>query len=304
MRIKVFLNRHSGTMRTLGVEAAERVIVPELERAGHAVSVEGVTGQSLAERLDGLADAARRGVAPVDWVVVGGGDGSVNTAAARLAGTGLALGILPLGTMNLFARSLGMPLDFTAAVAAIGRAEPRPADLAEVNGIPFVHQLGFGVQPRMARLRRHGPVKGRPGKLLDTARALIQVFRRPKVLHLGLTVDGTTRTVAVTGLVVSNSLYGDGHLPYADDPADGRLGIYTSTSKAWGELVGLTTAIVRGTWKESPHVTVAEGRDLVIEGRRGHIAATIDGELDRLALPVRVTKRPGVLRVLAVAPDF
>ncbi|WP_181704720.1 diacylglycerol kinase family protein [Chthonobacter rhizosphaerae] len=298
MKIRVFLNRHSGTMRSLGIEAAERVIIPELERAGHAVTVEGVTGESLAQRLDAVVAEAKAGGGP-KAVVIGGGDGSVSTAAGRLAGTGVALGVLPLGTMNLFARSLGMPIDFEEAVRTLATAEPRPADIAEVNGRLFIHQLGFGVQPHMARVRRRALVGGKAGKLFATARALFTVFRRPRVMRLTLVEDGTETPVAATGLVVSNSLYGAGHLPFADDPADGRLGVYVCTSRAFGDLLQLTTAVVRGTWRDDPRISVTSATDLVIKGRSSTLAVTVDGELERVDLPARVMKRPGALTVLA-----
>src|SRR5262245_61278994 len=78
-------------------------------------------------------------------LLVGGGDGTVSTAAALFTGEKIALGILPLGTMNLFARALGIPLKLGQAVEAVIAGTKQKIDVGEVNGRIFVHHVTLGL---------------------------------------------------------------------------------------------------------------------------------------------------------------
>ena len=117
-----------------------------------------------------------------DVVVVAGGDGTVGTAAAALAGTGRALGIIPLGTLNHFARDAGIPGDAGQAVATIVHGRRKTVDLAEVNGRIFVNNSAVGLYPDMVRFRdqtqaRTGHSK-RSAMLSASLRALRSFHRR------------------------------------------------------------------------------------------------------------------------------
>ena len=112
MRFIAVLNRDGGTLRTVDLEDFERRLTATIEHAGHQIAVEVVSGSAVEKALAKAADAG------VDVVIAGGGDGTVSVAAAALMNMSTALAILPAGTMNLFARSLGIPLALDAAVAA------------------------------------------------------------------------------------------------------------------------------------------------------------------------------------------
>lgn len=301
MRVTAILNRDAGTMRRLDREAARAAVADALAGAGHAATV------AVLPAAD-IGDAVRRAVAAdAEAVVVGGGDGTASSAAAILAGTGVALGVLPLGTMNLTARSLGLPLDLEAAAAAVAVGRIVDADLAAVGDRPFLHQLSIGLQPMMVRLReRQGAYGSRLGKMLATARALRTVLRRPPVLALALDEDGRRHTVETAGLIVTNNPYGEGHLPYADDPATGLLGLYDVRSSRWTDLVQLVAEILWGTWQRDRNVAARTAAAVTIAAAGGggpaSLAATVDGELVRLDLPFTVTKRTKALRLIA-APD-
>ena len=125
------------------------------------------------ERLDdALSD-------PDAVVIVGGGDGTLRAAAARLAGTGRTLGILALGTRNLLAKDLNLPLDPEEAAATLARAEVREIDLGEVNGHIFTCQSILGapsaVFARKARARRDSFWR----KQLAMFRGLVSALRHP-----------------------------------------------------------------------------------------------------------------------------
>lgn len=87
----------------------------------------------------------------VDSVIVGGGDGSLNAAASGLVATGLPLGVLPLGTANDFARTLGIPFDLKNAISVIVAGHRRAVDLGKVNGHLFFNVSSIGFSAALAR---------------------------------------------------------------------------------------------------------------------------------------------------------
>jgi hypothetical protein len=115
-----------------------------------------IDGPSVVVRA--LQMLAKRG--EIDAVVVGGGDGSVRTVASVLADTGVPLGVLPLGTLNHFARDLGIPLDVEAAAETIAKGDVRVVDLAKANGEIFINNASIGIYPYLVIARER---QGRPG---------------------------------------------------------------------------------------------------------------------------------------------
>src|SRR5271166_1000269 len=97
--------------------------------------------------------AARAARANSQAVVAGGGDGTVNAVAGALVATDTALGVLPMGTLNHFAKDLGIPLDLEAAARNVFIGDIAKVDVGEVNGRVFVNNSGIGLYPRIVRER-------------------------------------------------------------------------------------------------------------------------------------------------------
>jgi diacylglycerol kinase family enzyme len=125
MRFAAVLNSDGGTLRTTDLDAFSKRMAEALEAGGHKVDIDIVSGHDVAAALD---KAAARG--GVDVVLAGGGDGTISAAAARLMGREKALAVLPAGTMNLFARGLGIPQSLDAAVAAFADGKVIAVDMA------------------------------------------------------------------------------------------------------------------------------------------------------------------------------
>ncbi|KIC69475.1 lipid kinase [Pseudarthrobacter phenanthrenivorans] len=121
--------------------AAPELAVGKLQKAGLPISaVHHVrSGADLAGTLEQVVAAGH------DLVVVGGGDGTVSFAAGRLAGTGIVLGVLPLGTANDLARTLEIPAGLDAACAALADGKVVDIDLGRVNGEPFLNVASVGL---------------------------------------------------------------------------------------------------------------------------------------------------------------
>jgi diacylglycerol kinase (ATP) len=177
--------------------------VDTLERGGMRVQREICLGP------DELSATILRLAGTVDLVGLGGGDGTLNSAAPALIKTGLPLGILPLGTANDLARTLGIPTDLREAAQVIVNGHIRRIDLGEVNGKPFFNVASLGLSVRMTRELTHD-VKQRWGKL-GYAVATWRALSRLRPFSAEIRYDGQVHQVRTLQISVGNGRhYGGG----------------------------------------------------------------------------------------------
>ena len=295
MRLALLFNRHAGALRGGDADQAAEDIAATFREAGHEVAVTLAEGESIRAAIRAAASAA-----DYDAIVVGGGDGTVSFAAGAAAESGRALGILPLGTMNLFARSLAMPTDMKEAAAALARGEIRAIDIGKANGRVFVHTVGLGMHPAIVAEREKLSYGGRISKMLGSLRAWLRVLRSPRRYSLSIATDGQRTDIVTAGAVVTNNLLGKGHLPYADRLDGGVLGLYVTVARTPAELLRVTAAAATGTLADNPLVEYRQTTavDITSRSRRG-APLTIDGELLRLTGSIHIEIVPGGLKVLA-----
>jgi len=295
-RVGVVLNRGAATLKGQDGRDTAAEIRRYFKAAGHQASVKLTTGSGMGAIIDRHLKQK-----DIDVLIVGGGDGSVSSAAARLKGSNIALGIIPLGTMNLFARSLGMPLALADALAALVKAHPKPVDVAMVGDRLFLHQLSFGLQPELVKTRERMKYRSRVGKMFASVRAFLSTLRRPKQLALEIAIDGEAKVFRTPALVISNNLYGETLLPFADKVDEGVLGVYICTSRKWPDLIKLTADVMLGNWANNPCVETFAVHTVAIAplGRdRKPITASLDGELVQFIGRISVKILPRALTVL------
>jgi diacylglycerol kinase family enzyme len=275
MRFTAVLNREGGTLRTIDVDAFAERMCAMLERHRHRVDVEIVGGARLEAAL------ARAAASRADIVIAGGGDGTVSTAAAALMRKKKALAVLPAGTMNFFARGLGIPLSLDAAIEAFAEGRVRAVDMASANRRPFVHQYSIGMHAKMVDLRDNMDFTSRLGKVRASVRAALTTMLDPPTLKVALVTGDAEMLTRATALSVTNNLFGEGHLPYADHPDGGVLGIYLTVARHKRHLLRMLWCMARGRWRDNPHIEVHEsdGAVLRILSRKAARKCVIDGEL-------------------------
>ncbi|HVY19306.1 MAG TPA: diacylglycerol kinase family protein [Bauldia sp.] len=293
MKVALILNRNAGTLRTLDADKTASEIAAVFREAGHEVAIHVAEG-------NGAVAAIRRAAKEAEAIVVGGGDGTIAAAASIAAETGVTLGILPLGTMNFFARSLGIPTDMKEAAAALATAEVRAVDIGRVNGRSFIHTLSLGLHPAMVAEREKLPYGSRIGKMIGSVRAFLHVVRHPRRFFIA--IDGKDGAIEqrTAGVVISNNPLGKGHMPYADRLDQGVLGVYVTTARGWLQLARVTAAAAIGAAETHPLVAYLETPRLTVRlGRRAAVPTSLDGELVRVDGPLKVEIVPGGLKVLA-----
>jgi diacylglycerol kinase family enzyme len=297
MRFIAVLNRDGGTLRTTNLDAFCERMTATLEKAGHRVDVERVSGGDIEAAL------AKAAASRADVLLAGGGDGTASAAAGMLMGKKKALAILPAGTMNLVARGLGIPLSLDGAVQAFAEGEVVPIDVASANGHPFIHQISLGMHAKMVGLRDKMTFASRLGKMSASMRASLATLLDPPSLRVLLQIGDAEIITRATAISITNNLFGEGHLPYADQPDGGVLGVYVTVARERGQLLRFFLNAARGRWRDNPHVEIHEGEKVVLKllSRSGKRKCVIDGELLPLARETTVEIHKKVLNVLVPA---
>ncbi len=243
---------------------------------------------------------------PGTVVVAAGGDGTVNAVASMLAGTQTCMGVLAMGTLNHFAKDLGLPLEVGEAAAAIAEGEPRAVDAGEVNGKVFVNNSSLGFYPGMVLERERMKKAGR-NKWLSLLVASVRGLLRFHQLTVTITLperneDGLVRRIVRTTpfLFVGNNEYtlqgtaagtrvrlNGGRLHLALAPGATR----------WG-LLRLTVAALRNRVHEAENFESFCVEELTVELKRRTSRVSLDGELSRIKGPLHYRILPGALHVL------
>jgi diacylglycerol kinase family enzyme len=202
--------------------------------------------------------------------------------------------------MNLFARSLHLPMALDAALEALAAGQVIAVDIATANGRPFVHQFSVGIHPKLVKLRESLTYKSRLGKMLASTRAALGVaLRPPNFTTEVLTRDGLTRR-RTAGITVSNNPFDEGHLPLADRLDRGVLGIYLIAPLNALGLAKLCVSMALGKFRSLPEIADREAREVTLRfpHRKTGAVAVIDGELVNLPGRVELRVHPGELRVV------
>ncbi len=277
-----------------GAEGAEE-IEAGLRRAGLDLVVDPCDHPSH------LSELIRRRVGDVDRVIVAGGDGSISHAVQVLAEVRLALAILPLGTANNLARTVGVPLDLEDAIATAAGAHRRTVDLGRVNGRWFCTTASIGLSVQITEelspeaKRRWGPV----AYVLTAAK----VLRRSRPFRADITFEGGTRQTRTVQIVVGNGRHYGAALAVAPDATidDARLDLYSLEVHHWWELLKLAPFLKWGTHVHRREVEALRARVFEIRTRKP-MPIDLDGELGA-ETPARFEVVPRALEVFVPPPS-
>ena len=293
MRFIGVFNRDGGTFKTTDMETFSAEAEDIFREHGQMLTTRIVEGKNLVAELERAADEA-------DVLIAGGGDGTISAAAGVAFHKGIPLGVLPAGTMNLFARSLGMPMNLEDALAVLADGEIKHIDIATANGRPFIHQYAVGVHAKLVKLRSAIEYKSRIGKMMASTRAAIGALLRPPVFRADLVMARGTERRMAAGISVSNDPLEEGHVPHAEHLDAGVLGIYVVKPLSPWVLLKLFFGVMRGRWKSAPEVIEREAKEVSISfpRRKKDAMAVIDGELIKLDNTVNLKIHPGALQIV------
>ena len=239
-------------------------------------------------------------------MVVGGGDGTIAAAGARLKGTGIALGILPLGTMNMLAKDLGIPLGLDAAALALAQGEIREIDVAEVNGHVFLCNSVIGSPSWLGRHRERQRGRASLRTRLAFAIAGLRAEWRHRPMRLRVELDARRRPVRLwtRAVAVANNRYAEGFGLFMARPRldQGELALYIARRYGIWWWMRLMAGMFLGTWRGSKLVHEREAQQVTIRSPRTALRVMNDGEALVLASPLAYRIHPAALRVIVPPP--
>jgi diacylglycerol kinase family enzyme len=296
MKLIGFFNRDGGTFRTTDMDAYGAHAEQVFRDAGHDFESAIVSGSEI---VHAMQKAAKRG--DIDGIIAGGGDGTVSAAAAVAWRNDIALGVIPAGTMNLFARSLRLPLDIWQALDVLAIGEVRQVDIGSANGRPFIHQFSAGMHARMVRYRSAFNYRSRWGKMSASLRAALGVtFNPPEFDVVFEAADGVREKRRVSAISVSNNPFGPTPLLYADGLTGGTLGFYTAKPMRPLGVARLAFDMLRGKVHDNVDVEVMQTDMLKLHFPKMSSKAhcVIDGELFLLKRDVALSLHASELKVI------
>jgi diacylglycerol kinase family enzyme len=252
-------------------------------------------------------DAALRAAIAVrpDAVIVGGGDGTVRAAAALLVDTGIPLGVLPLGTLNHFAKDLKIPTDWREAVRTLAAARVHDVDVGEVNGRVFINNCSIGSYAEAIRhrdrLRRERGWQKWPAMLSAT----LATFRRLRLLDLRVASSAGERRLRTPLAVVANNRY-SGHVLEKSLRArldEGRLWFYAARAHRHAAVLRLVLQALIHRIDAADGLLAEPVTEATVDSASTPLSVAADGELVETNWPLHFRIRPRALRVLAPLPQ-
>jgi diacylglycerol kinase family enzyme len=258
---------------------------------------------TLAKSGEEMISRAERAVADgAPLVVAGGGDGTINAVASALAGGSTRLGVLPLGTLNHFAKDLKIPLDLDQAVANAVRGRPHQVDVGEVNGRIFLNNSSLGIYPDIVRDREHQQRHLGRGKWPAFGRALFAALRRFPFMSVRLKINGEEHLRRTPFVFIGNNEYLQGLTMGARERLDtGKLCLYVAQKPTRLGLLRYAAHALLGRLSEAKDFDVLSASELVIETRHHHLRVATDGEVTMMTPPLCYRSRAAALCVIVPA---
>jgi YegS/Rv2252/BmrU family lipid kinase len=292
----VLINRHGGAASRDPKIGAK--VAAALKAAGVAAKVELIDGGQCEVRAKAIAERGD------ELLIVGGGDGTIAAAASAIAGTETRLAILPLGTLNHFARDLGIPNGLEEVAKLIAAGSERRVDVGEMNGRVFINNSAIGLYPLMVVDREVQQKRLGRSKRLAMIVASLRTLARFNHSRLTLTINEETKARIDTPLLfVGNNNYrlDIGAAGQRESLDDGQLCVLVMRKKT---RRGMIAASLRALFNRARHddmVQLDGVERLRVASHRSFLAVSLDGEVVREAPPLDYRIRKRALRVIAPA---
>jgi len=295
VKIAVLMNASSGKCGD-EAEERERKIREAFQAAGVDPEIHCVEPSELTSSVAEIARGA-------DLVVAAGGDGTVSAIAAALAGGNIPLAVLPMGTLNHFARDVGMPLDLTEAAAAIVAGHTTHVDVGEVNGRVFINNSSVGLYPETVIDRDRERAKTGRGKWSAMILAALRVLHRFPLLSASITLPDR-QVVAKTPLIfVGNNEYTVNVLQLGErERLDrGRLSLYMMRCKGRLYMFWLMVRAILGRLDAVRDFEATTAKEVRVRLRQRQLKVALDGEVIQMRSPLEFRIRPRALAVIVPA---
>lgn len=293
-RICLLVNQESGRVKRdpAALETVEETLGgnAEVRRVGKGKMIEAAARRAIDEGFE--------------VVVPVGGDGTIMTVAGVAADTESALGILPMGTFNFFARGLGIPDDPSEAAKILLTGHPRAFSIGEVNGRVFLNNASLGVYPKILRARetvyrRFG--RRRIAAYWSVAKTFAR-FQRP--LSLTLDTGSETARIRTPLLFVARSAFQleEYELAGADCVENGRFAVFAAPDGNRRDLFLQAWRLIRRNMQPGEDFVLRCETEFTVDAARRKVLVACDGEKFLMRYPLSFRMRSDALKVIT-PPD-
>lgn len=291
--IVVITNASSGT-------AEDKDVLRELDEIIRSRKLDARV--DLCEKGEDLPKMARKAVEEGTRIVVaGGGDGTINAVASEVIGSRSTLGVLPLGTLNHFARDLGIPDELDKAVDVLVQGHERQIDVGEVNGKIFLNNSSLGLYPSIVTKREERQEQLGQSKWVAFMWALLTVLGRYPFHHVRMEVEGRKIDTRTPLVFIGNNIYNfDGLKMGTRERLDeGTLSLYIMHEVGRLALLWMMIRALFGALASADRFEARTATEIEITTHRPRVKVATDGEVNEVETPLSYRIRPSELRVMA-----
>ena len=257
---------------------------------------------TIARTGEELINLARRAVEEnCQPVIAGGGDGTINAVASVIVDTDKTLGVLPLGTLNHFARDLKIPLDLESAARVCLEGREARVDVGEVNGLVFLNNSSLGLYPNIVRHREKQQERLGRGKWPAFLWATLAILKRYPFLNVRLSTDDQRLIRRTPFVFIGNNEYQMESLQIGARSCldKGELSLYVAHHTGRLGLLRLGFRALFGGLRDEKDFDAVCTKEVWVETHRPkRLRVAIDGEVTVITTPLHYRTRPGTLRVL------
>jgi diacylglycerol kinase family enzyme len=297
-RVVALMNAGAGAFSHMLAEDVRRGLATSFTHHGISAAIIFTDGDNLHVAAEAALTQAKCG--DIDAVIVGGGDGSVRTVAGVLAGTGVPIGVLPLGTLNHFAKDLGIPLKVEDAAATVAAGHIQLVDIAEVNGKIFINNSSIGIYPYMVIDRERRRATRKLAKWMAMIPAFFRVlhhFPRPR---LRISAKGFERPYRTPCLFAGNNEYGMELFTFGRRHRldAGELWFYVVKPRSPFEFFLMVCRMCFGRLDQERDLDTFHVSEAGVSAETSRLFVALDGEIRLMHTPLHYRSRPQALRVI------
>jgi diacylglycerol kinase family enzyme len=297
-RVTVLMNGGAGAFNHTLAADVEHELRAALAHKGVVADIGFVDGEGLRDAVEHALARAKQG--EIDAVVIGGGDGSVRAAASVLADTKVPLGVLPLGTLNHFAKDLNIPLKIEEAAATIAAGHTSDVDLAEVNGETFINNSSIGIYPYMVIDRERRRARHKIAKWMAMLPAFFRMMRHFPRRRLRISAEGFARPYRTPCLFVGNNEYGIELFTFGRRHRfdTGKLWFYVVKPRSPWEFFVMVCRLCFGRMDQARDLDTFQLKEAEVSAKTSRLPVALDGEVGLMHTPLHYRSRPRALRII------
>ncbi|MBP7722529.1 MAG: hypothetical protein KA155_08335 [Alphaproteobacteria bacterium] len=291
MSFTVLINQNSGSIANYGVDALSKKFQTSLEVGRESIKF--LNPEELTHELKTIDHEKN--------LLIGGGDGTIRTAASILKNRKIPFGILPLGTMNLFAKDLSLEPDIFKLAESYKNCKIIQIDSASVNNEIFLCNAMVGIPSDIAKKREKARDKETLFTWIDLVKRGVRKLSENRGRLMSLNYEGIIEQKFIKAAVIANNEYEDSSglgTFKKKSLTDGILSIYTVNPEGALESIALLSRLALGAWKNAAGLDFFNTKKLKLNTPKRKISVLLDGEIYNFRTPLSFVAHPGTLSIL------